>query len=303
MEFKIMVKVSIGIPVYNVSEYLRQCLNSVLRQTFTDFEVILVDDGSTDDSFRICQEYAAKDSRFKLFHQENGGVAKARNNCLRYMTGDFIAWVDSDDWIEDDYFERLIRTQERTGADMVCIGIKTFMNNEFYMGSHQDKYGAFPGHVIPKKIGMSDVFWGIYALISVWGNIMDAKLYKGVVFSEGIALDDQGNKFKLFLQSKKIVGIPELGYVYRIRSGSITQDGVTNFEKIFEGKVMQITNLEKFMYYIENANYEVDYFHGLYSEWLDKQLQSVDSDWEDDQQERYRSFILRHKKLFEKNRN
>lgn len=298
-----MPRISIGVPFHNVEEYLPQCLDSIFRQTFTDFEVIMVDDGSTDGSFEICQKYAAKDSRFKLFHQENGGVAKARNNCLRHMTGDFIAWVDSDDWIEDDYFERLIRTQERTGADMVCIGIKTFMNNEFYMGSHQDKYGAFPGHVIPKKIGMSDVFWGIYALISVWGNIMDAKLYKGVVFSEGIALDDQGNKFKLFLQSKKIVGIPELGYVYRIRSGSITQDGAANFEKIFEGKVMQITNLEKFMYYIENAGYEVDYFHSLYSEWLDKQLQSVDSDWEDDQQEKYRSFISRHKKLFEKNRN
>ena len=298
-----MPRISIGVPFHNVEEYLPQCLDSIFRQTFTDFEVIMVDDGSTDGSFEICQKYVAKDSRFKLFHQENGGVAKARNNCLRHMTGDFIAWVDSDDWIEDDYFERLIRTQERIGADMVCIGIKTFMNNEFYMGSHQDKYGAFPGHVIPKKIGMSDVFWGIYALISVWGNIMDAKLYKGVVFSEGIALDDQGNKFKLFLQSKKIVGIPELGYVYRIRSGSITQDGAANFENIFEGKVMQITNLEKFMYYIENANYEVDYFHSLYSEWLDKQLQSVDSGWDDDQQERYRNFISRHKKLFEKNRN
>lgn len=295
-----MPRISIGIPFHNVKEYLPQCLESILSQTFTDFEVIMVDDGSTDGSFEICQKYAAKDSRFKLFHQENGGVAKARNNCLRHMTGDFIAWVDSDDWIEDDYFERLIRTQERTGADMVCIGIKTFMNNEFYMGSHQDKYGAFPGHVIPKKIGMSDIFWGIYALISVWGNIMDAKLYKGVVFSEGIALDDQGNKFKLFLQSEKIVGIPELGYVYRIRSGSITQDGVTNFEKIFEGKVMQITNLEKFIYYIENAGYEVDYFHSLYSEWLDKQLQSVDSGWDDDQQERYRSFVLKHRKLFKK---
>ena len=295
-----MPRISIGVPFHNVEEYLPQCLDSIFRQTFTDFEVIMVDDGSTDGSFEICQKYVAKDSRFKLFHQENGGVAKARNNCLRHMTGDFIAWVDSDDWIEDDYFERLIRTQERIGADMVCIGIKTFMNNEFYMGSHQDKYGAFPGHVIPKKIGMSDVFWGIYALISVWGNIMDAKLYKGVVFSEGIALDDQGNKFKLFLQSKKIVGIPELGYVYRIRSGSITQDGTANFEKIFEGKVMQITNLEKFMYYIENANYEVDYFHSLYSEWLDKQLQSVDSGWDDDQQERYRSFVLKHRKLFKK---
>lgn len=293
-----MPRISIGVPFHNVEEYLPQCLDSILRQTFTDFEVIMVDDGSTDDSFEICQKYAAKDSRFKLIHQENGGVAKARNNCLRHMTGDFIAWVDSDDWIEDDYFERLIRTQERTGADMVCIGIKTFMNNEFYMGSHQDKYGAFPGHVIPKKIGMSDVFWGIYALISVWGNIMDAKLYKGVVFSEGIALDDQGNKFKLFLQSKKIVGIPELGYVYRIRSGSITQDGITNFEKILDGKVMQITNLEKFMYYIENANYEVDYFHNLYSEWLDKQLQGVDSSWDEDQQERYRKFISKHKERF-----
>ncbi|MYU93711.1 glycosyltransferase family 2 protein [Ligilactobacillus salivarius] len=293
-----MPRISIGVPFHNVEEYLPQCLDSILRQTFTDFEVIMVDDGSTDGSFEICQKYASKDSRFKLFHQENGGVAKARNNCLRHMTGDFIAWVDSDDWIEDDYFERLIRTQERTGADMVCIGIKTFMNNEFYMGSHQDKYGAFPGHVIPKKIGMSDVFWGIYALISVWGNIMDAKLYKGVVFSEGIALDDQGNKFKLFLQSKKIVGIPELGYVYRIRSGSITQDGITNFEKILDGKVMQVTNLEKFMYYIENANYEVDYFHNLYSEWLDRQLQGVDNSWDEDQQERYRKFISKHKERF-----
>ena len=293
-----MPRISIGVPFHNVEEYLPQCLDSIFRQTFTDFEVIMVDDGSTDGSFEICQKYASKDSRFKLIHQENGGVAKARNNCLRHMTGDFIAWVDSDDWIEDDYFERLIRTQERTGADMVCIGIKTFMNNEFYMGSHQDKYGAFPGHVIPKKIGMSDVFWGIYALISVWGNIMDANLYKGVVFSEGIALDDQGNKFKLFLQSKKIVGIPELGYVYRIRSGSITQDGITNFEKILGGKVMQITNLEKFMYYIENANYEVDYFHNLYSEWLDKQLQGVDNNWDEDQQKRYRKFISKHKERF-----
>ena len=293
-----MPRISIGVPFHNVEEYLPQCLDSILRQTFTDFEVIMVDDGSTDGSFEICQKYAAKDSRFKLIHQENGGVAKARNNCLRHMTGDFIAWVDSDDWIEDDYFERLIRTQERTGADMVCIGIKTFMNNEFYMGSHQDKYGAFPGHVIPKKIGMSDIFWGIYALISVWGNIMDAKLYKGVVFSEGIALDDQGNKFKLFLQSKKIVGIPELGYVYRIRSGSITQDGITNFEKILDGKVMQVTNLEKFMYYIENAKYEVDYFHNLYSEWLDRQLQGVDNSWDEDQQERYRKFISKHKERF-----
>ena len=74
-----MVKVSIGIPIYNVGRYLRECLNSIMNQTFKDFEVIMVDDGSTDDSFMICQEYVARDNRFKLFHQENKGLAGARN--------------------------------------------------------------------------------------------------------------------------------------------------------------------------------------------------------------------------------
>ena len=81
-----MVKVSIGVPVYNVEEYLRQCLNSIMEQTFTDFEVIMVDDGSTDNSFSICQEYVAKDNRFKLIHQENKGLAGARNTCLRIIS-------------------------------------------------------------------------------------------------------------------------------------------------------------------------------------------------------------------------
>ena len=76
-----MVKVSIGVPVYNVEEYLRACLDSIMNQTFKDFEVIMVDDGSTDNSFNICQEYVAKDSRFKLIYQANSGVARARNIC------------------------------------------------------------------------------------------------------------------------------------------------------------------------------------------------------------------------------
>ena len=106
-----MPRISIGVPFHNVEEYLPQCLDSILRQTFTDFEVIMVDDGSTDGSFEICQKYASKDSRFKLFHQENGGVAKARNACLRHMNGKFITWIDSDDWVDEDYLEKLIDTQ------------------------------------------------------------------------------------------------------------------------------------------------------------------------------------------------
>ena len=83
-----MVKISIGVPVYNVAKYLRQCLDSIVKQTFTDFEVIMVDDGSTDNSFNICQEYVAKDDRFKLIHQENEGNGGARNTCLKNMQGE-----------------------------------------------------------------------------------------------------------------------------------------------------------------------------------------------------------------------
>ena len=114
-----MVKVSIGVPVYNVEEYLRACLDSIMNQTFTDFEVIMVDDGSTDNSFNICQEYVARDNRFKLFHQENKGIAGARNTCLKYMKGEYINWVDSDDKVEPNYLERLLEVQAETQADSV----------------------------------------------------------------------------------------------------------------------------------------------------------------------------------------
>ena len=114
-----MVKVSIGVPVYNVEEYLRACLDSIMNQTFTDFEVIMVDDGSTDNSFNICQEYVARDNRFKLFHQENKGIAGARNTCLKYMKGEYINWVDSDDKVEPNYLERLLEVQAETQADLV----------------------------------------------------------------------------------------------------------------------------------------------------------------------------------------
>ncbi|WP_225366062.1 glycosyltransferase family 2 protein [Ligilactobacillus salivarius] len=122
-----MVKVSIGIPLHNGEEYLRQCLNSIIEQTFKDFEVILVDDGSTDNSFVICQEYVAKDSRFRLIHQKNKGTAGTRNTCLKYMHGEFITWIDSDDKIKPDYLEKLLQVQAETGAQMincVCYDIK-----------------------------------------------------------------------------------------------------------------------------------------------------------------------------------
>lgn len=113
-------KVSVIVPVYNVEQYVAKCLESVINQTYTNLEIICVDDGSTDNSGNICDEYAQKDSRIKVFHKTNGGLASARNVALSYVTGDYIGFVDSDDWIEPEMYETLVQQIEKNNVDMVC---------------------------------------------------------------------------------------------------------------------------------------------------------------------------------------
>ena len=114
-----MAAVSIIIPVYNVEKYIRQCLDSVMNQTFKDIEVILVDDGSPDNSPAICDEYAQKDSRFKVIHKENGGVSDARNHGIEAATGEWMYLVDSDDWLEEDTIEKLYKIARKQEVDCV----------------------------------------------------------------------------------------------------------------------------------------------------------------------------------------
>lgn len=115
--------VSILLPVYNTSAYLPQCLDSVLSQTYENLQVVLVDDGSKDNSLEICQQYAAKDSRIEVYHQENQGVATARNVLLSKIKGDYFFFVDSDDWIELDMIEFLLTRAEKERADIVTCDI------------------------------------------------------------------------------------------------------------------------------------------------------------------------------------
>ena len=136
-----MTKVSIGIPIYNVEKYLRECLDSITNQTFKNFEAIIVDDGSTDNSFVICQEYVAKDNRFKLIHQENKGLAGARNTCLKYMKGEYVTWVDSDDVVDNNYLERLLETQEKTGTDIVrCVRKYIRDGNVYFVKGYEEGF-------------------------------------------------------------------------------------------------------------------------------------------------------------------
>lgn len=114
-----MPKISVIVPVYKAEQYIRRCVDSILAQTFTDFELLLIDDGSPDNSGAICDEYAAKDSRIKVFHKENGGVSSARNLGLDNATGEWITFVDSDDWIVYDYLQLCISTSEDNHLDFL----------------------------------------------------------------------------------------------------------------------------------------------------------------------------------------
>ena len=114
--------ISVIVPVYNVAPYLTRCLDSIVMQTWQNLEIILVDDGSRDDSVGICDLYAARDARIRVIHKENGGLSSARNAGLDIAAGEYVGFVDSDDWIEPDMFEYLLQNAENYGADIATCG-------------------------------------------------------------------------------------------------------------------------------------------------------------------------------------
>ena len=143
-----MAEVSVIVPVYQVEQYLRQCLNSILNQTFKDIEVILVDDGSKDNSGNICDEYTLKDNRVRVIHTTNIRAAGARNIGLDNVTGNYFMFVDSDDYISELMVEKLYEKAEETGADIVCCNFEYFWkNNEKASYSTKQRSEVLNGHI------------------------------------------------------------------------------------------------------------------------------------------------------------
>ena len=291
-----MVKVSIGVPIYNVEAYLRECLDSIMNQTFKDFEVIMVDDGSTDDSFNICQEYVARDNRFKLIHQENKGLAGARNTCLKYMHGEYITWIDSDDVVDNNYLERLLTVQAETGADIVKCLKKHIRDSNIFLITNYDRIYKTKEKIIEvSKLDLIlDAIDSRLAVVEFWGTLIHRELYNGITLSQGVVFEDQGNKFKLYLRSKKNVILLEQLYGYRIREGSIMR--MTN--KDLSALKDYIYNWDKLLYYIEVANYNIQEVREAYIKELDKLSAEVNLSQED--AKIYREAIDRHKQKISK---
>lgn len=205
--------ISIIVPVYNVEPYLRKCLDSIINQTYRDLEILIIDDGSTDGSGAICDEYKV-DERVKVFHTDNRGLSAARNLGLDNAVGDWIGFVDSDDWIEPDMYSSLIKRAEETGADVVECGCYT----DFATTSN--KHPSLQRTVSDKE--------AVEALIrdeirtQVWNKIWKRHLFAEIRFPEGRSFEDVATTYKL-IRGATVTGVPEAHYHWIQRESSISQ--------------------------------------------------------------------------------
>ena len=206
--------VSIIVPIYKVEKYLRECIESILAQTYTNLEVILVDDGSPDNCGSICDQYKEKDTRVRVIHKANGGLSDARNVGIEVAQGEFIGFVDSDDWIAPDMIAYLVDGLLQNKAQISMCNYVLAKSKQYCINTIQE-----------------DVFTREQALKALFSDTMEnyacnklyqAELWKSVRFPVGKNFEDVLTIYKTFEQASCIVQLPEAKYYYRIRSDSIS---------------------------------------------------------------------------------
>lgn len=214
------VLISIIVPVYNVEKYLEMCVDSIITQTYSNLEIILVDDGSTDKSGEICDVYAEKDRRIQVIHKENGGLSDARNAGLEIACGEYIGFVDSDDYIESDMFEQMFRQCEDKGAQMSCVRYDE-------VGEGADTVPQADGNVkiLTSKQYLKNILIGNeddFSNYHVMERLYHKKILEGLRFTVGKCFEDILFSTKAILNAKNCIYINKICYHYRIREGSIT---------------------------------------------------------------------------------
>ena len=209
--------ISVIVPIYKVEKYLSKCVDSVVNQTYKNLEIILVDDGSPDNCPKICDEYAKQDSRIKVIHKENGGLSDARNAGMKIATGEYVAFIDSDDYISDDFIETLYTTMKAENSDIVECDIVKFED------------GTPP--VIEKENCEVNSFLtekGLSLLIAenkfhqhVWNKLYKSEIALKIPFAKGKLNEDEFWTYQIFGQAEKVTKINKSMYFYLQRSGSI----------------------------------------------------------------------------------
>ncbi len=235
--------VSIIVPAYNVEKYIKRCMDTLLNQSYENIEIILVDDGSIDNSAYLCDEYAKLDSRIKVYHQNNSGQAVARNFALTVAQGEYIAYVDCDDYLHKDYIKKLLNMQKIYKADIVqCYAQKFWDDGKIEkLSIPENKEKTYTASSALKEFCYQRKFYA-----APWAKIIRRELMEGLQFPPNMGYEDMAIMYQLIGKAKKIVLLPEILYFYRQHYAS------TMHTEFSDKKVDRIRLAEKLKEYIED---------------------------------------------------
>ncbi|PWM78597.1 MAG: glycosyl transferase family 2 [Phascolarctobacterium sp.] len=243
---------SVIVPVYNVEKYLKKCIESLLNQTYKNLEIILVDDGSTDSSGEICDEYAAMDNRIKVIHKENGGLSSARNAGIDISTGNYIGFVDGDDYIAEDMYEYLYKNRVYEG--IVACGISDVNKFSIQKGFCDIDIKSFNN--IKALEAYIDLQIQVYnyrkktkhnLTSSFCNKLFDRNLWKDIRFPVGYINEDNMIIIKLFMSANSVKSLPEAKYYYVQHLGSITQQKFNkNSFDLIKSRIVQEEQIKEY---------------------------------------------------------
>lgn len=229
--------ISVIVPVYNVEAYLSKCIESIINQTYDDLEIILVDDGSPDKSGEICDEYAKKDSRIKVIHKENGGLSSARNAGINAANGDLIGFVDSDDYIHPEMYERMYNAIEKEKADLCMCSFKMVNQFDIVINSTVE---PIQNEVLSREECFVRLFGPIgWQYVTVPMKLYKKNLFNSLRFEEGKLHEDEFLIHHLFGKCNTVVTVSDELYFYVQREGSImhtksTMNEICTIEAFFD---------------------------------------------------------------------
>lgn len=244
--------VSVIVPIYNVEKYLRRCIDSIINQSYSNLEIILVDDGSTDSSPLICDEYAAKDSRIRVIHKENGGQSSARNVAMDIMCGEYVVFVDSDDYVSYNMIEKFIDSSLRYNVDVV-VADYTIVGNYHKKTKEQknEKDYCATGTDIAKAIIRDD-----YPKNFPWAKLYKSFLFDGVRFPEGRIYEDTATIYKVIAKSNFVYCLSESLYFYEMGRPNNTTSELISIKALRSYKDGMINCVERFSFIEQHPDFQ-----------------------------------------------
>lgn len=262
---------SVIVPIYKVEDYLPKCVESIRNQTHSNLEIILVDDGSPDGCGAICDEFAQKDSRIRVIHKENGGLSDARNAGIDVAKGDYLAFVDSDDWLEPDAFEAMLALAEKYDAKMVCAGR---YNEDGVTGAQSRGLCPEKEEFVPGKELVRRIFRWDHLDSAAWDKLYARELFREIRYPVGRVVEDVPTTYHLVLLAGGAAMLPKPVYHYVCREQSITNAPVS--PKSFHGPENAASVYEDICTAISELEPDARYFRTMYQRYIVQELDLAD---------------------------